>query len=160
MLSPEHLGRPGKCLCPGTTIAILPTPNQCLGLDIHCRHLPPCPFAVRPPSLLQLDSPQPPARPDRAPLLVFFGDSVRGPRRGMSRRWASRRTREVRNDVVGGPCVFALRHHPPDPTAPPGHRSAGLRRVEVPGKLVRCVIGCEGGCSMSGRTGGGVRVLS
>lgn len=44
----------------------------------------------------------------------------------------------------------------------PGHRSPGLRRVEVPGKLVRCVIGCEEGVRCQGVLwpGGGVRVLS
>lgn len=42
---------------------------------------------------------------------------------------------------------------PRTPQHPPGHRwVAGLRRVEVPGKLVRCVIGCEEGVQ-------GVRVV-
>lgn len=40
----------------------------------------------------------------------------------------------------------------PGPHSTPRPPVAGLRRVEVPGKLVRCVIGCEEGVQ-------GVRVV-
>lgn len=144
---PRTLGPAGGMSCPGTTIAILPMPNQCLGLDIHCRCLPPCPFA----SLPQLDSPQPPARPDRAPLLVFFGDSARSARRGMSRSWLLEGRERFEMMCRWRTVCCRVAPSPPDPTAPrpPVARPAPGRGSGEAGTLCDWM---RRGCSMSGRT--------
>lgn len=82
MLSSEPLGRPGKCLVLGR-----PSRSVSMPWSRHSLQAPASLPVLSPILFFSSTAHNPPARPNRAPLLVFFGDSVRGPRRGMSRSW-------------------------------------------------------------------------